>query len=75
MSEEMNEIIDQHHPGPGHNSTNTGFSKGGYRSNEQDENDELARLTTQNAVGCHQKLIEELDLTQIKLQQLGLQSI
>jgi len=33
------------------------YSKSGYRSNEHDENDELAKLSARNAINCYQKLI------------------
>ena len=40
----------------------------GYKSNELDENQELNKLGALNAITCHQRAIESLENTQIKLQ-------
>jgi len=39
------------------------FSQSGYRSNEADECQELAKISAHNAVACHESLIEELETT------------
>ena len=54
---------------------NGSFNMNGYRSNEQDEGTELSKLTVYNAISCHKKLIEDLETSQLKLQQLCLHSI
>jgi len=57
------------------NNNNGSFNMTGYRSNERDEGTELSKLTVYNAISCHQKLIEDLETSQLKLQQLCLHSI
>ena len=49
------------------------YNPGGYKSNEIDEGSELNKLTALNVIACHQGLIESIETTQLKLQQLGLQ--
>ena len=50
------------------------YNASGFRSNEIDEGTELKKLTDLNAILCHQEMIESIENTQLKLQQIGLHS-
>ena len=50
------------------------YNVSGYRSNEIDESAELRKLNDLNAILCHQQMIESIENTQLKLQQIGLHS-